>query len=267
MTTNTNDDTVTEMEKPNITGDVSNSGEPEASEETATDKVEDTTDQESTTEQLEALEKERKQLARINAKSGERAKEAKLAALSAIAQLDTEKAKTFLEDNPELADDFNEKYPDHFTESVEEIPQTKSSDTTIDRDLLKAEILADTAKAAKTQEQETASINFAVDNKLNKEEQQSLKKVASALVSADSSTSFDEALGIVYQNKFGKAPSEPSSIIPGGSADKPVEHTKEELEWWGKTVDTNITPEQAAVLQKGADEFHKTMTSGGGKPK
>ena len=122
------EEAASDMAPPEIDGQTG--GEPEVSpqvDEAATDKGEETPDQEITTDEsesskLERLEKERKKLARINAESGERAKEAKLAALSAIAKLDSDKATAFLNENPNLKDGFSERYPDFFTEEKTEEP-------------------------------------------------------------------------------------------------------------------------------------------------
>jgi len=260
MTKNTQPED-SEMKEPVLEG--SEGGAPEESESQdsapATAKEEDTSDQESTTDdsldENERLEKERKMLARTASDKGRQAKEAKLAALDAVASLDDEKAKAFLESHPELQEEFLETYPDRNLEEVK--PSTKA----IDEELITANVLARTAKAAEDQEHESTSVDFAVANGLKQEQIDALKKTAKALVTADKSTPFTEALSIVYQNKYGKAPEE-TLRIPTTSGTKEQSATKEDLDWWGKNVSSDITGKSAEDVQKGADEYHKQLTHG-----
>ena len=249
-------------------------GESEAPEGTAKTKADPTADQEKKDSdlqrQLAETEEKRKQLARINAKQGEKAKHYQVAAVDAIAKLPPEQAKELLEADPTLQETFDERHPEFFTSSEQEEPVKEKKTAPakeLSKDVLVAEAMARIATAAIDDERAKKTEAFGIHNSLNKEQSEKLKKVAAAIVNANSSIAFEDALKSTYELEYGKAPVNPSAVINAGSgqSEKDGPLSEEEADFWQKTF--GLTGEKALEAQRGANKLHQGLNISGVAPK
>ena len=253
-------------------------GAPEAPDGTAKDKADQTADQQKKDsvlqKQLDETEEKRKQLARINAKQGEKAKHYQIAAVDAIARLSTDQARELLEQDPTLKDSFDERHPDFFTSSEEEeekpakaAPVKKSSQDGMSQEMLVAKAIAEISKAAIESEHSSKAEALGVLNGLNKEQAGKLRKVATAIVNANPSIPFEDALKSTFELEYGKSPASSSTTINAGSGQSEKEGplSEEEAGYWKKNF--GLTGESAQKAQREANKLYKSMNQSAAAPR